>query len=642
MRVGSPEDCCRDPPVVTQPPTSSATEESEDLYKHKYKGDLLQVVNTPGGSDKTLALATLLAEQEEIRSRAAQRSAGITFGWYTPPPYSWSSLAFAPSRDDGPDGRDYADGGGWGLCSEMCPAEEAHERLRIAPNANLMETDPISGEPAAAWLVTMFHRNDAARVWKPSDIRTITALALSVEHLLCVVLPRRFPAYPAGPCPAEAAAWEASADSAAIGWEGVPGEPPFIRVASFVRDRLRQIRQELTMQQPSFSIEARQVAVDLLEQCTRFHIMVEHRCCELGVRNLPPDDAKFDSRMNMQMYTQALAGLQQLYENLRHHGVPCPNEVEFQAYYVVSAADPDVLFGRLAELPPEVLCAPLMQRALRVHAAVHGGDFGGFFRELKRAPYLMACLMHKHLEHVRGGAIAAINRSLAPKPGSSVELPLLDLSRMLLLEGREEAAQLCRHYGLQLNAAADAVLLTGTSRIHPRTDAEGHPVLTPLFRLSLIEAKRRDVPVCRLMMSPTLPPALLALAGEEAATAVLPSPRAMLNSPNATAAGLVDRTPSAAVEAELAVDRHFVARPPPASSSPRPASSPLLSQLALLRSSADRPSRGSPLAAPAPAPSPGGPVACDMATELAAAVSAARREREELEVRLQQAAQMLM
>ena len=43
---------------------------------------------------------------------------------------------------------------------------------------------------------------------------------------------------------------------------------------------------------------------------------------------------------------------------------------------------------------------------------------------------------------------------------------------------------------------------------------------------------------------------------------------------------------------------------------------PRLSQLALLRSSADRPSRGSPLAAPAPAPSPGGPVECDMATEL--------------------------
>ena len=91
MRVGSPEDCCRDPPVVPQPPTSSATEESEGappltaglaahrptkhplehLYKYKCKGDLLQVVNAPGGSGKTLALATLLAEQEEIRSRSA-------------------------------------------------------------------------------------------------------------------------------------------------------------------------------------------------------------------------------------------------------------------------------------------------------------------------------------------------------------------------------------------------------------------------------------------------------------------------------------------------------------------------------------------------------------------------------------------
>ena len=48
-----------------------STPSIEHLYKYKHKGDLLQVVNTPGGSGKTLALATLLAEQEEIRSRSA-------------------------------------------------------------------------------------------------------------------------------------------------------------------------------------------------------------------------------------------------------------------------------------------------------------------------------------------------------------------------------------------------------------------------------------------------------------------------------------------------------------------------------------------------------------------------------------------
>ena len=78
-------------------------------------------------------------------------------------------------------------------------------------------------------------------MWKPTDIRNISALANSVEHLLTVVLPRRFPAFPGGPCPTEAAAWENAGDTASIGWEGVKGEPPFIRTASFVRDRLRQV-----------------------------------------------------------------------------------------------------------------------------------------------------------------------------------------------------------------------------------------------------------------------------------------------------------------------------------------------------------------------------------------------------------------
>ena len=51
--------------------TAPQSTPSSTYYKYKYKGDLLQVVNAPGGSGKTLALATLLAEQEEIRSRPA-------------------------------------------------------------------------------------------------------------------------------------------------------------------------------------------------------------------------------------------------------------------------------------------------------------------------------------------------------------------------------------------------------------------------------------------------------------------------------------------------------------------------------------------------------------------------------------------
>ena len=52
---------------------------------NKRKGDLLQVVNAPGGSGKTLALATLLAEQEEIRSRSATWQLVERLGSFDPP-----------------------------------------------------------------------------------------------------------------------------------------------------------------------------------------------------------------------------------------------------------------------------------------------------------------------------------------------------------------------------------------------------------------------------------------------------------------------------------------------------------------------------------------------------------------------------
>ena len=52
--------------------------------------------------------------------------------------------------------------------------------------------------------------------------------------------------------------------------------------------------------------------------------------CSRTCTDLPPDEAKFDSKMNMQMFTQAISGLLQIYEDMRAIGVDCPNEPEFQ------------------------------------------------------------------------------------------------------------------------------------------------------------------------------------------------------------------------------------------------------------------------------------------------------------------------
>eukprot|EP00965_Chrysotila_dentata_P149935 4951712-Pleurochrysis_carterae.AAC.3 len=83
-----------------------------------------------------------------------------------------------------------------------------------------------------------------------------------------------------------------------------------------------------------------------------------------------------------------------------------------QAYYLVSSADPDVLFGRLVKLPAHVLAAPRMQRALRVVAAIQSNDFASFFRELKQARSTRTALFATH-GHRKGKRTHAHGRANA-------------------------------------------------------------------------------------------------------------------------------------------------------------------------------------------------------------------------------------
>ncbi|KOO30803.1 80 kda mcm3-associated protein [Chrysochromulina tobinii] len=423
----------------------------------------------------------MLAEGAAARARAFTETL-MHNEWYSPPPYSWSMIEFGPSTDDGEKARNFADGGGWGRCEVMCPEAEVQERLHESKNTNKDFEVPIEPTDAVEpWLITMFHRNDAARTWKPTDIRCIGALAASVEHLLTVVLER-------------------------------PSAPTFIKRASFVRDRLRQVRQEVTMQLDSFSLDAKLCAVDLLEVCTRFHIMVEHCCCELGLRNLPTDEAKFDSKMNMDMYTQAIGNLIGLYQDLlKDFGVVCENEDEFQSYLIISAADG---FERLSFLPARMLAAPRMKRVARILGTIKSGDFNGFFRELKQADYLTACLMHKHFDAVRERALNAINRAF--RMGSETPLPLAKLRRMLCLEDEaeddDEARRLVEHFGLVVTADGASVLLRAPqygSELSKQCDSEGNALNLRVYQShTIIEPKRAGRSMAELLMSPNTPEAL--------------------------------------------------------------------------------------------------------------------------------------
>ena len=513
-------------------------------------------IKASGGADKldarrdrfTVASATPVVAPAPISAArsapTARRSVEARPGGA---PYSWSVMDFPPSTDHGPGPgqRNFADGGGWGRCRGMCPPKEMKIRNE-SKQYSMHELDLETGEPRADWLVNGFHRNDAAKVWEPEDIRTIGALAASVEHLVVHVFQRRFVTSTGAPCPNVRGLLKDAPN-----WPG--GEPPIYEVERFVRDRMRGIRAELTMQIPSFSVPAKLCCVDLFEVSSRYHIMVEHRCCELGTSNLVLNEVKFNSKMNMDMFTQGLAGVIGLYDELRADGISCANEAEFRAYYIMSSADPEAVSGKLRGLPTAIVNAPQMQRALRVLASVQNNDPVAFFRELRSADYFAACLMHRHLETVQDRALQAINRACFP----SGEMPLADLQRMLCMEpgkvGEEQARTLVELNSMQLTPDGRSVVLSKRG-LERRRDAEGHVIPVPLVQLALIEEKSRHLSLPQLLYSPVSPP-ILQPGGETAAAAAAEEARqaaVQAEAQRAAAAASARKQEQAAADAERA------------------------------------------------------------------------------------------
>ncbi|KAH9508214.1 Germinal-center associated nuclear protein [Bulinus truncatus] len=85
----------------------------------------------------------------------------------------------------------------------------------------------------------------------------------------------------------------------------------------------RYIFQDITQQQ----LTNVQVA-ELLEKCTRFHIVCSERLCE-------EDMMTFDAKINNENLTKCLQTLKEIYADLEKKQIFCPNEAEFRGYMVL-------------------------------------------------------------------------------------------------------------------------------------------------------------------------------------------------------------------------------------------------------------------------------------------------------------------
>ena len=202
---------------------------------------------------------------------------------------------------------------------------------------------------------------------------------------------------------------------------------------TFLSNRLEAVRQDITVQR-FCSVRTAQ----LMESCVRFHGL-----CTLYMLN-PPFDQR-DCEMNDNSLRSIITPLLQMYRDLRLEGVTCPNENQFVSYSLVLAIHTGEIGQDLLHIPDDVITSPQVQMVLRIWRAVSTEDFVTFFKLLRKAEFLTACLLNRFVARMRNQALNLINKQ-THKQGDVAETQRV--TRLLCFDDETECVEICKSVGL--------------------------------------------------------------------------------------------------------------------------------------------------------------------------------------------------
>lgn len=237
----------------------------------------------------------------------------------------------------------------------------------------------------------------------------------------------------------------------------------------FLWDRTRGIRKDIT-QQMMCNVEA----VAMIEKCARFHIFSAERLCE-------EEMSAFSHKINDENLTKCLQSLKYLYADMeRKNKVYFETEAEFRAYVVLMNLNEGDMLREVQTLRLDILSSPEIQFALQVYTAINSNNYIKFFKLIRKATFLNACILHRYFAQVRSKALMILMRalSLSSRP---VPFPLCKLVETLGFESITQAAAFCRHYGFIVENSD--VLLDRASFVEPETAPE------PQRSITLVESK---------------------------------------------------------------------------------------------------------------------------------------------------------
>uniref|UniRef100_UPI00398F37B7 SAC3 domain-containing protein 1 n=1 Tax=Pristiophorus japonicus TaxID=55135 RepID=UPI00398F37B7 len=290
-----------------------------------------------------------------------------------------------------------------GTCPGMCPDREREERQRQmrlhkfeilagtagdrVPRADPRRAVKEYSRPAAG--------KEAARL---CELRPAAVLLQTVHYLIDEIVPGR--------------------------------EGPWAEVYDYVFDRLRSVRQDMTIQR----VRGR-VAVTILEKSLRFLICAAYWLCEEPIQ-------VFDPKMNDVHVQECFSCLLTSYCTGEYE-----NEAEFQALALLYNLGSVKSLHHALLLPDHIRGVPDVQQAFRINRALEEGNFVRCLRVVRCLPFLPGCAVHRHLPALRRGLLRVFSHGYSSR---NCRYPLRTLTDLLAVDSQLAAAELCQRHGLEV------------------------------------------------------------------------------------------------------------------------------------------------------------------------------------------------
>jgi hypothetical protein len=154
--------------------------------------------------------------------------------------------------------------------------------------------------------------------------------------------------------------------------------------------------------------------------------------------------------------------LHEFYEDARaKEAISSPFEAEFCGYQILCTLDMgggmDVL-KFIKGLPKTLRSHTKIQFASAVFVARRMNNYVAFFRLLRNATFLQACLMHRYVPNMRSKALEVMNRGFNKRS----PVPVMKITELLCFEDDIEARAICTPHGLTIDATTDEVQFGST------------------------------------------------------------------------------------------------------------------------------------------------------------------------------------